>query len=160
MKKPLLYQFDLHQQLYNNVLDGFTDVESNRRLHKNMNHVKYLAGHILNSQYGLGILAGADLDIKWHDMFAVMGQSKAKDDFPYPTIEEIRAEWNTIYPPLRKQLDDLSPKNLNSKPPEPFDQIGDSVAEVWTFINHHTAYHLGQIGILRRGFDKEPMKYS
>jgi len=30
---------------------------------------------------------------------------------------------------------------------------------LWAFINHHQAYTIGQIGILRRGLGKEAMKY-
>lgn len=48
MKKYLLAQYDLHQRLYNNVLQDFTDEESNMRWsnNKKVNYVKYLAGHL------------------------------------------------------------------------------------------------------------------
>src|SRR5690554_3640942 len=121
MTSPLLIQFDLHHRLYNNVLKGFTDEESNLRLHqnKNINHVKYLAGHLLNSQYGLSMIAGLDVEVKWNDLFAVMGQSKAKDDFPYPDIEEIKAEWNRIHPETREGLAKLREMELSAKPFKP-----------------------------------------
>ena len=162
MNKLLLTQFDLHQRLYNNVLDGFSDEETNQRLDGNadINHVKYLAGHLLNSQYGLALMAGINVEVKWNDLFAVMGQSKAKDNFPYPTIEEIKAEWNQLHSPLRKALEKLSPEILDAKPPAPFDQVAASAGELWAFINHHIAYHIGQIGILRRCFGKSPMRYD
>lgn len=162
MKNLLLTQFDLHHRLYNNVLTDFTDEETNQRLHgdKNMNHVKYLSGHLLNSQYGLGIIAGISPEIKWNDLFAVMGQSEAKDDIVYPDIEEIKREWNGMHEEIRKGLEKLTPKVLTTKPPAPFDQVADSIGELWAFINHHQAYHIGQIGILRKGFGKEPMSYS
>lgn len=162
MKKPLLIQFDMHHRLYNNVLKGFTDEESNRRLYddKNINHVKYLAGHLLNSQYGLAMIAGLDSEVKWNEMFAVMGQSEAKDDFIYPDIEEIKAEWNGMHEGIREGLNRLTADDLDAKSPAPFDRVADSVGELWTFINHHQAYHIGQIGILRRGFGKEPMSYE
>lgn len=162
MKNLLLTQFDLHHRLYNNVLAGFTDEETNQRLHgdKNMNQVKYLAGHLLNSQYGLGIIAGINPEVKWNDLFAVMGQSEAKDDIEYPDIEEIKNEWNGMHEAIRNGLERLNPKVLNTKPPAPFDQVADSIGDLWAFINHHQAYHIGQIGILRRGFGKEPMRYD
>lgn len=162
MNKLLLIQFDLHHRLYNNVLQGFTDDETHKRLYNdtNINHIKYLAGHLLNSQYGLAQTAGLDVDVKWNDLFAVMGQSEAKDDFPYPTIEEIKEEWNQIYEPTRNGLKHLSDENLNETPHSPFDQVAKSKGELWSFINHHVAYHIGQIGILRRGFGKEPMSYE
>lgn len=160
--KPLLIQFDLHQRLYNNVLSNFTDEETNQRLHGNtkINHVKYIAGHLLNSQYGLGFIAGVNHMVKWNDLFAVMGQSEAKDGIEYPDIAEIKTEWNQIHNRIRNGLDELTPEKLNMKPPAPFDQVADSVGELWAFINHHQAYHIGQIGILRRGFNKEPMSYD
>lgn len=162
MNKLLLTQFDLHHRLYNNVLDGFSDEETNQRLNGNveMNHVKYLAGHLLNSQYGLAAMARVDVEVKWNDLFSVMGLSEAKDNFPYPSIEEIKAEWNQLHSPLREALEKLSPEMLNSTPPAPFDQVADSAGELWAFINHHMAYHIGQIGILRRGFGKTPMRYD
>lgn len=162
MNNVLLTQFDLHQRLYNNVLDGFTDEETNQRLHddQKINHVKYLAGHLLNSQYGLAMIAGLNPELKWNDLFAVMGQSEAKDDFEYPDIEEIKAEWNRLYEPTRHGLKELTPEMFNQVPPAPFDQVAETAGELWAFINHHTAYHIGQIGILRRGFGKPPMSFD
>ena len=162
MKKLLLDQFDLHHRLYNNVLEDFTDDETNQRFNDNedINHVKYLAGHLLNSHYGLALAADVPVEIKWNDLFAVMGQSEAKDDIDYPTIEEIKDEWNHLYKPLRKGLKEMTIDELKETPPAPFDQVANSSGELWAFINHHIAYHIGQIGILRRGFGKAPMSYD
>jgi hypothetical protein len=162
IRNLLLVQFDLHHRLYNNVLEGFTDAESNQRLRgiNGMNHVKYLAGHLLNSNYGLAAAAGMKPDIKWNDLFAVMGLSKAKDNFPYPTIEEIKIEWNNLYPGLRSNLAKMDAEALARKPPAPFDQVSNPNGELWAFINHHIAYHIGQIGILRKGFGKDSIRYD
>lgn len=162
MKNFLLIQFDLHHRLFNNVLDGFSDEETNQRLngYLQINHVKYLAGHLLNSQYGLATTVGLNPVIKWDELFAVMGMSEAKDGINYPDIEEIKLEWNNLYQPLRKKLEGLEYENLEEIPPAPFDQVAANVGQLWAFINHHMAYHIGQIGILRRGFGKEPMQYT
>lgn len=162
MKNLLLTQFDLHHRLYNNVLEGFSDEETNRRLHdnKDINHVKYLAGHLLNSQWGLAVALGLKVDVKWNDLFAVMGMSEAYDNFEYPDIEEIKSEWNELYILLREALEKINYEELNAKPGPPFDQVANSIGELWAFINHHMAYHIGQIGILRRGFGKAAMRYD
>jgi hypothetical protein len=159
---PLLIQFDLHHRLYNNVLEGFTDEESNRRLggYPGINHVKYLAGHLLNSQYGIAAIAGLNPEVKWNNLFAVMGQSKAGDHADYPGIDKIKTEWNGMYEPIRAGLLNLSEGDLIKKPPSPFDQVSESTGQLWAFINHHQAYHIGQIGILRRAFGKEPMSFK
>lgn len=162
MEKPLLIQFDLHHKLFNNVLNGITDAESNQRLHDDikMNHVKYLAGHLLNSQYGLGSLAGIHREPKWKDLFAAAGQSQAKDDIEYPSLEEVKAEWNEMHPAIRQGLEQLTKTDLLKEPPGDLDKFWNSAGEMWAFLNHHQAYHIGQIGILRRGFGKEPMHYD
>lgn len=162
MNHQLLLQFELHQKLYNNVLEGFTDKETNQRPYgdENVNHVKYLAGHLLNSQYGLMMIAGLSPEVKWNDLFAAMGQSKAKDNFKYPAIEDIREEWNQWHEPTLKGLKQLSDHDLEKPPLPPFDQIAATNGEFWAFLNHHQAYHIGQISILRKVFGKEPMSYE
>ena len=162
MQKALLVQFDLHQRLFNNVLDGFSDKETNSRLsgYPKMNHVKYLAGHLLNSQYALAQIAGLNPEVKWDELFAVMGQSSAKDNFAYPGIEEIKNEWNVLYESTRNGLAKMGKDRLAQMPHQPFDQVAESVLDLWAFVNHHIAYHIGQISIIRRGFDKDPMSYE
>ncbi len=159
---PLIIQYDLHHLLFNSVLDGFTDKETNQRLdgYAEVNHVKHIAGHMLNSQYGMAMIAGLKPEVKWNSMFAVMGQSEAKDYTDYPSIEEIKAEWNQMHEPTRRGLLELKQNTLNQKPPSPFDPVSETVEQLWAFINHHQAYHIGQIGILRRAFGKEPMSYQ
>lgn len=169
MKNYLLAQFNLHHKLYNNVLDGFTDEESNARLHGdvNINHVKYLAGHLLSTQYGLALLAGCPLEPKWSELFAAGGYTSARDDVAYPELDAIVSEWNAIHEDLRNAFASLSQETLDATAPEPLASVfagdtihGNSVGGVWTFLNHHQAYHIGQIGLLRRGFGKPPMRYD
>lgn len=162
MRNYLITQYNLHQRLYLNALEGFSDEETNQRPYsdKNLNHVKYLAGHLLNSQYGLSLIAGIQPEVKWNDLFAVMGQSEAKDDFPYPSIEEIKNEWNALFEITQRRLSRLTDDELQQSPPPPFQELAESKGELWAFINHHQAYHIGQISILRKAFGKKPMSYE
>lgn len=169
MKNFLLAQFDFHQRLFNNVLEDFSDAESNERPHGDtrMNHVKYLAGHLLSTQYGLALLAGARVQPRWQELFAPRGETRARDDIAYPTLDEIRAEWNGMYREVHDRFDRLSDTDLADTAPEPLGRFfegnpdfGNTLAGVWAFLNHHQAYHIGQIAILRKGFGKEPMRYD
>ncbi len=169
MKNYLLTQFDLQHKLYNNVLSDFTDEETDRRLHddKKMNHVKYIAGHLVNAQYVFASLAGVEMERKWDELFAGRQRTKARDDISYPSIGTIKTEWNDIYDEIRDRLEQFSDDDLNRIPPKPLDKIfeddaiiDNTVGGLWAFFNNHQAYHIGQIGILRRGFGKAPMKYD
>jgi hypothetical protein len=161
MTNYLLTQFDLNNKWYHNVLDGFTDAETNQRLHDdtNMNHVKYLAGHLVNVQYTYPVIAGVEISHKWDDLFAGLGQTKALDNYPYPAIEEIIAEWELINESVRSKLEKITKKDLGKIIPEtPFGDV--KKIELWGIINLHQTYHIGQIGILRRGFGKAPMRHD
>ena len=142
MKNYLLAQFDLHHKLYNNVLEGFTDEESNTRLHGDVqiNHVKYLAGHLLHTQYGLALLAGVKIAPKWSELFAAGGDSRARDDVAYPALDTIISEWNAIHRDLRQGFSSLSAEELDATAPEPLASVfagdtihGNTVAGVWIF---------------------------
>lgn len=169
MKQFLLMQFDFNHRLYNNALSDFTDEETNQRLYEDtrINHVKYIAGHLQNSRYAFALLSDVPIDWKWNDLFAGVGQTKARDDISYPSIQQIVDEWNRIYKPIRNGLGNLSEMQLDRIAPDPMDKLFENseffpntIAGVWTFLNDHQAYHIGQIGILRRGFGKEPMRFG
>lgn len=57
-------------------------------------------------------------------------------------------------------LSDSTPDLLDQKPPSPMDEFAETRGKLWEFLNHHVAYHIGQIGLLRRGFGKPPMSYD
>lgn len=161
-KRELLAQYDLLNHWFNNSLADLSDEETNKRVHQKMNHVKYIAGHLVNAQYGIADLSGAKIEHRWNDLFAGLSKTHAQDNFPYPSIEEIKAEWNKNYPVVREKLNSLSDSALDEiLPGEPMKQTGmfnGSRGDLWAFLNEHQMYHIGQIGILRRGLGKEPMK--
>lgn len=160
--KYLLAQFDLVNAWFNNSLADISDEESNQRVEQQMNHIKYIAGHFVNAAYGLAGLAGKKIESRWNDIFAGLGKTKAKDNFPYPDIEEIKAEWNKIFPEIREGLSKLSAEDLEKEVPgsslKGSGIFDGSVGDLWAFMNEHALYHIGQIGILRRGLGKAPMK--
>lgn len=162
-KKQLLSQYDLHYRWFMNSLEGFSDEETNKRLDKKMNHIKYLAGHLMNSQYSFAMIAGIKVEKKWDELFSGLGKSKALDGYPYPSIEEIKNEAAVLYHKIKKGLEELPNEVLEKEYPGSLiakSGIFDaSIGDLWAFLNMHQAYHLGQIGILRKGFGKETMEY-
>ncbi len=165
-KKQLLAQYDLHDLLFNNVIEGISDEQSNRCIATPMNSVKWLAGHLLWANAHLAKIGGALVEVKWRDHFHSK-QGGGPDDFnappsELPTLEQIRQKWNEDAPTIRKGLENLPDAALDSTvefkhPILPFD---NTLAGLWAFINHHQAYTIGQIGILRRALGKDAMSYS
>jgi uncharacterized damage-inducible protein DinB len=164
-KKQLLAQYDLHDVLFNNVIQGVNDEESNKTIADPLNSIKWLAGHLLWANANLANIGGAQIAVKWRDHFYTK-QGGTPDDFnapesELPTLDEIKNKWNEDSPLIRAGLENLPEEALNSvvefkHPIHPFD---NTLAGLWAFINDHQSYHIGQIGILRRALGKEAMQY-
>jgi hypothetical protein len=164
-KKVLLDQYDLHNVLYNNVITDISDEESNKCVADPMNCVKWLAGHLLWAQHNLANIGGVKLDLPWRDHFHTK-QGGSPEDFnapksELPTLQQVKDKWNEFDPLIRGGLENLPDEALNTvievkHPIAPYD---NTLGGLWAFINHHQAYTIGQIGILRRGLGKDAMKY-
>lgn len=129
-----------------------------------MNSIKWLSGHLLSSQNYLANIGQSKVEIPWQDHFA-SGPGAAKADGPaseMPTLAQIKAKWNEIHPTIKAGLEGLPEEALattiDSK--HPIFQFDNTLGGLWAFINHHAAYTIGQLGLLRRGYNKEAMKYS
>lgn len=164
-KKILLAQFDLHHVLFNNVTDDISEEESNQTIAPAMNSIKWLAGHLHWAQHSLAIMGGVKIDLPWRDHFYTQAGATDADRnavaSEMPALRMIRDKWNEDTPQIRAGLDALTEEALSTvidarHPIAPFD---NTLAGKWAFTNHHQAYTIGQIGILRRGLGKEAMKY-
>lgn len=166
LKKQLLAQYDLHNVLYNNVIADINDEESDRCLYEPMNSVKWLAGHLAWAQLNLANIARIpEVDFPWRDRFHTKEGGTPKDlnapPSEMPTLQQIKDKWNDMTPQIRAGLENLPDEALDTvievkHPIAPFD---NTLGGLWAFINHHQAYTIGQIGILRRGLGKEAMRY-
>lgn len=165
-KKQLLAQYDLHNVLFNNVIADITDDEANKSVADPMNSVKWLAGHLLWAQGNLVRIGGSSVKIPWADHFYSKDGATPEDlsapPSELPTLADIKDKWNEVSPAIRAGLENLPEEALNSviPVPHPIAKFDNSLAGLWAFINHHQAYTIGQIGILRRGCGKAAMKYS
>lgn len=162
-KKQLLAQFHLHNILFNNVTDSISDEEANKTVADPMNSVKWLSGHLVWAQTNLARIAGVPVEVEWINHFVphfVKLPESAKGS--KPTLEAIRNKWNEMSIVIGDGFEKLPEEVLNTKAEAqlPITAFDDSVAGVWAFINHHQAYTIGQIGILRRGLGKAAMKYD
>ncbi len=69
--KQLLAQYDSIYTWFKNALARFTDEDINQRLNKEMNHVKYITGHLLNTQYAFAMIAEVPVERKWDTLFII-----------------------------------------------------------------------------------------
>jgi len=157
-KDMLLAQFDLHTKLFINALKGFTDDTANQRAAPGINHAKWLAGHLLAVRMNMGKLAGAHTDCSWLPLFQA-GTSATDDTSVYPPIEAVIDKWNEVTPAIRAAYASLTDEALQA--PSPFPQpCGDNFISTWAFLEHHQAYTIGQVSLIRRMMGLDAMSYS
>jgi hypothetical protein len=157
-KDQLLIQYDLHTILFNNVLVDINEEEAEVRLAPGINHIKWLAGHLVWGQLGLARMGNVQVDIPWTDHFNTQLTEPVSASIKMPSLVEIKTEWNKYAGPIRVGLEQMTEDALKSPIEFPLPAF-KTTQSLWTFINHHQAYTIGQIGILRRALGKEAMKY-
>ncbi|HWZ02380.1 MAG TPA: DinB family protein [Mucilaginibacter sp.] len=157
-KDQLLIQYDLHTALFNNVLVDINEEEAAVRLAPGINHVKWLAGHLVWGQLGLARMGNVQVNIPWTDHFNTQLSEPVSKEIEMPSLDEIKKEWNRYAEAIREGLSQMSEESLNGPIEFPLPAF-KTTESLWTFINHHQAYTIGQIGILRRALGKEAMKY-
>jgi hypothetical protein len=155
--KHLINQFNLQTKLFNNVTVSISDVDSQKQMNANTNHIAWLTGHTVSTRY---MLANA-LGLKTQEPFpALFENGKGIDKTAkYPSIKELTKDWNSISEKVSTALNSISEEALQTKMPRPV-PTGDTMGDFISFINHHEAYTIGQLGISRRFFGLEAMKYN
>lgn len=148
MTNSIAAQFDLQSRLYQNVLADISDEETNVQASEEVNHIKWLAGHICAMRLSLLPMFGQPKDESLQELFGHgNGLDKTKT---YPPLSEIVDKWKAVCDGLSKGLHGLSSEALSAEAGQT--PIGDSsMGGFLAFMMHHEAYHIGQIGILRKG---------
>jgi hypothetical protein len=154
MSAIFVIQFDFHTRLFNNALKDISENEANEKMEHKVNNIKWLAGHLVGTRLLLKDYAG----IKEDERFSVFGKG-FDPAVEYPTLGDIKSKWNEIAMPLSIALNNMTENHLDADGPSWLPVDERSIRGFLAFVMHHEAYHLGQIGILRRQIGKEPMGY-
>ena len=151
-------QFDMHTRLFNNALDGVTDAEANSRNNENVNPIKWVAGHMLNTRLdSFSRMTGGQPDTTYAAQFA---RGAALDpNATYPPLAEITSRWNEVSAGISEGIARIPEEVLDSKSPAQAPIADDTMRGLLSFLVSHEANHVGQQGILRKMAGKEAMSY-
>lgn len=151
-------QFDLQTRLFNNVLEGIEDTESNDRPNEQVNHMKWIAGHLVSSRQGMCEIGGFEPLKKIEDQF---GHGKSIDpNANYMSIKELKEQWNEIAEPIKRGIENMPETAWEEKSQFGLPISDQTMRGMLGFLMHHEAYHIGQMGILRKYLGKEAMSYK
>ena len=153
----IIYLYDLHTQLYQNVIDGISDKDATNRMNTKANHVAWIAGSLVYERYELARFLGVELKPTSGELFR--DHKGIQDTATYPSLKEYKKDWEKISAPLKGAILNLSEEQLEG--PDPYEMPGEemTLAEALIFNAHRESYCIGQIGLFRRLLGYEAMKY-
>jgi len=142
-------QFEMQTRIFTQAFDGLDKEALNKRPNENTNSIIWIAGHVTAFR---GVLAN-DLGGKVEDPFNGLFFQGIEDRF-YAPIDQVVKHWETasevMVEKLKSQDEDALLKEMPNKP--------CSFKDFITFLAYHEAYHIGQIGILRKILGFEAMQ--
>ncbi len=150
--------FSLNDRLFINALEGITEEQAKERHSDHNNPVNWIAAHTVHARYLMLIFLGKPSENPYNSLFE---NFRAYDDsISYPSLAEIKSEWQKVSGLLKDSLAAVTDKQLAAVSPVK-SPIGDFTNEgTIAFLAQHESYDIGQLGYLKKYFTKEAMKYS
>lgn len=164
-KQTLSQQFALHNRLFNNVLENIKDAQGSERLSEQVNHLQWIAGHLVNSRYNYTSMLGLELSFpykeKYTDHTAPPPNNRALDkSIDYPSLSEIQKYWNELGNKFAEGVANLSEEQLSSPLPFRVPIGGNTMLDLFAFLATHESYHIGQMSIIRKYLGLSAMSYK
>lgn len=151
-------QFTLSTDLFRNVLRDLDDAKAGERPTTDNNHALFLALHLVDTRHFLAQFLGAPVE---NPFAATVEGKKTIDDFDsFPPLSDILKAWDSISSHLAGVYENMTLEQLDAELPIPFPVKDRKMLSGIAFMTHHDAYHIGQLGYLRKGLGLGPMAYD
>lgn len=151
-------QFDLHTALFNNCLENITEEQAWNRANENVNPLIWMAGHLVGTRMGMSQFGGFEPDPSFEAFFG--HDQKLDMNKTYPPLESIKTAWNEISGKISTGLAAMPDEALSAPAPAKVPVADDTMSGFMAFLMHHEAYHMGQMGILRKYVGETEMSYK
>lgn len=152
-------QFELQNSWFLSSLMNISEEESNEQFADNLNPIKWVAGHILNTRMSLLTLLSGKAQEPNYGKYFGKGTSN-KIDYSFPTLDEIKAKWGSVSTELRGCLEAISPEKLSTAPPFQTSIPNNTVYGLIAYMVIHEAQHIGQLSVLRKLLGKASMSMA
>ncbi len=149
--------FNLNTRLFNNTLAGVTEEQSGERISGHSNSFKWIATHTVWARYNTLMFLGNPVANPYPGLFENFKAYDTADK--YPTLEELKKEWEKVSGILKETLDSVTEEQLSADSPLK-SPIGDNTnGGTIAFLAQHESYDIGQLGLLKKYLTKEAMSY-
>jgi hypothetical protein len=155
---PLAAMLELNGRLYRRSLSGVTREHAEARPSPETGHMAFIACHLLDARHFLARYLGLTLENPFGELFdAAAGIEEIAE---YPALTEIVAEWSRIEEAILTRLSSLTEGEVRAASTERFPIDDQSVCGGIAFLVQHEAYHVGQLGLLRKYYAYQGVTYQ
>jgi hypothetical protein len=129
---------------------ALADMTETAWLHRpgDANHLAFLATHLVGARHYVVRFTGGTSTDPLEDYHGGARNIDEIDRFPSP--QETLEAWNEVAPIMFGALDAVGGTFLDEDSGLPFPAPGPTRLDALIFLAQHEAYHLGQMGLLRR----------
>jgi hypothetical protein len=153
--QPVKNILELNSALLRRALDGVDPDTWERRPNDRTNNLAFIACHALDARFYLMKLIGHERTNPWQSLFdASTDVTRMKE---YPPVYELVAEWEELHEATLLQLEELSAAELDADSSVTFPTADRSVLGGLSFLAFHEAYHVGQLGLVRKYVGLDPV---
>jgi hypothetical protein len=154
---PVTLQFQAATEQFRMAVRGMSMDQGLTRINGVTNHAAYLGLHLVDARCFVVRLLGGTCA---HGFEALTEGARGPEDIEtYPTLQEIGSAWDRVSDVLMAHLRDADSEALDEAPPFRFPVDDETVLGAVTFLAHHEAYHLGQLGLIRKALGMPPIPF-
>ena len=137
----LIHQFELQTHLFLNVLQDISEEESTPTAGDNLNSIRWVAGHVLNTRLNLiAILGGPAGDQQLSKLFGKGSSGKTEEGMP--SLSQLKERWLEVSNQLLKQLQIVSEEKLAAPAPFPLSIADKTMLGTAAFMAVHEGMHI------------------
>jgi hypothetical protein len=152
--------YRMHTQNFLNALEGIKEKDVKTRIEGRTNHILWIAGNLVNTRYWLADILGLPNKDPHEALFTM---AKALDPAAnYPDLQTLHKEWHTVSPVVYEKLLSVTDSLLEEAYPIGMetDYLKENKRNMIAMALDRESYLLGQLGLMRRIFGYEGMKYD
>ena len=137
-----------HRLFLRKLVIGFSDEDWLRSPAEGLSNALWVLGHLAWGRMTLLRRLGEELpEESWEDQFSIGSRVEGS---PGISASELLDKFTLLGRLLVDRIESMGQENLDSPLEKPMPDGTDTVAGLVRFMCFHEAYHLGQLGLLRR----------
>ncbi len=120
------------------------------------NHAQWLLGHLAATRRWMLRMVGAEIPVAdWEQHFGAGDRASPESDAIPP--EDLKREYINSGRDVVRVLSQMTAAQADAPTDKPFPDGSTTVGGMLHFLHFHEAYHLGQLGLIRRALGKPGM---